>query len=470
MGSSAEQKAGSVLRHSFGEAVAAPSLKRDATLGALREPSVKRTIGLPQAVALYIGSVLGSGILVVPGLAAEIAGPASLLAWGFMALLILPMALSMGLLAARFPNAGGVSHFAEMAFGPKIGALSGWFFLASVPIGAPVAAITGAGYLTDALGLGEPQRVAVACAMLAAALVINAAGMKLVGGVQIAVVVAIIAVLLAGIASSIPHLSKEAFTPFLPHGWLSVGKATALLFWCFIGWEAVSHLSGEFKNPRKAGVQGVIAAALLLGVLYTLTAVATVGTASYQDGQAEASLSRIIGMGIGGASGTVTGVVAVLICTATIIAYTGAASRLAYSLAGRGEAPRALGKLSGRHSTPVGGLIFLACCFAVVMAVYARGLISLSELIRYPNATFILTYICGTAAGIRLLRGNRWQVRISALSCFCSLAVLPFVGAAGWYPLLIAAVFALASFLRSPRYAVPVPRVFQKEDTGDPWR
>lgn len=74
-----------------------------------KHTSLKRTIGMPQAIALYIGAVLGSGVLIVPGLAAEMAGPASLLAWGFMTLLILPLALSMGLLSAKFPNAGGVS-------------------------------------------------------------------------------------------------------------------------------------------------------------------------------------------------------------------------------------------------------------------------------------------------------------------------------------------------------------------------
>jgi len=87
-----------------------------------------KTIGLPQAVALYVGAVLGSGVLLVPGLAAEIAGPASLLAWGLMTLLVLPMALVMGLLSARFPNAGGVAYFVSRAFGTKAGALTGWFF------------------------------------------------------------------------------------------------------------------------------------------------------------------------------------------------------------------------------------------------------------------------------------------------------------------------------------------------------
>lgn len=128
--------------------------------------TLQKNIGMPQAIALYIGAVLGSGVLIVPGLAAEMAGPASLLAWGFMSLLILPMALSMGLLSAKFPNAGGVSHFVTLAFGPKAGSLVGWFFLMSVPIGAPVAALTGAGYMTAAMGWDESARITIAAIML----------------------------------------------------------------------------------------------------------------------------------------------------------------------------------------------------------------------------------------------------------------------------------------------------------------
>ncbi|MEK0452983.1 MAG: L-methionine/branched-chain amino acid exporter YjeH [Synergistaceae bacterium] len=88
----------------------------------------KATLRLPQIIALYVGSVLGSGILIIPGVAAEIAGPASLISWGIMTLLVLPMALTMGLLSAKYPNAGGVSSFVTDAFNPHIGSLIGWFF------------------------------------------------------------------------------------------------------------------------------------------------------------------------------------------------------------------------------------------------------------------------------------------------------------------------------------------------------
>ncbi|MDQ7093681.1 amino acid permease [Desulfosporosinus sp. PR] len=405
------------------------------------------TIGLPQAIALYIGAVLGSGVLIVPGLAAEIAGPASLLAWGLMTLLVLPLALSMGLLSAKFPNAGGVSHFVTLAFGPRAGSLVGWFFLMSVPIGAPVAALTGAGYMTVALGWSDSTRVALAAGMLAVGLLTNLIGMKVVGQVQIAVVLAIVAVLVLAIIGAVPHIQFANFTPFLPHGWVSVGRAAAILFWCFIGWEAVSHLSEEFLDPQQA-VKGVTVAALIVGVLYFLTALATVGTHSYHTAGSDAALVLVISKLLGPWGALVAGFTGVFICTAVIIAYTGAASRLAFALARKGDAPRRLGILSKRYGTPTGGIGFLALCFVVVLILYGSGTISLTTLIQLPNATFILTYLGGCAAGIRLLKGSVWGVGISWLSFLLTAVIFPFVGWAVLYPLVIVAFFQTARLVR----------------------
>jgi amino acid efflux transporter len=402
---------------------------------------LKSTIGLPQAVALYIGAVLGSGVLLVPGLAAEIAGPASLLAWGLMTLLVLPLALSMGLLSAKFPNAGGVSHFVTMAFGPRAGSLVGWFFLMSVPIGAPVAALTGAGYMTAAMGWSDSSRVALAAGMLAVGLLTNLIGMKVAGQVQIAVVLAIVAVLTLAIIGAAPNIESGNFTPFMPHGWISVGRAAAILFWCFIGWEAVSHLSEEFLDPQKAAVKGVTIAAVIVGILYFLTAFATVGTHSYQAAGSDASLVLVISKLLGRWGALLAGLTGVFICTATIIAYTGATSRLAYALARQGDAPGWMGVLSKTYATPTGGIGFLSLCFLAVLSLYASGAVSLTTLIQFPNATFILTYLGGCAAGIRLLKGNAWGVGISWLSFLLTAAIFPFVGWAVLYPLVIIATF-----------------------------
>ncbi|MNZ37091.1 Inner membrane protein YjeH [compost metagenome] len=415
---------------------------------------LKKSIGMPQAIALYISAVLGSGILIVPGLAAEIAGPASLLAWGFMALFILPMALSMGLLSARYPSAGGVSHFVTLAFGARTGSLVGWFFLMSVPFGAPVAALTGAGYLTSALGLGENMRIALATLILLIGLFMNIVGMKLIGRIQIAVVISIVAVLLFIFAAALPQMQASHFTPFMPNGWMSVGRAGALLFWCFIGWEAVSHLSEEFEDPQRAAIKGVSIAAVIVGTLYFLVALATVGTQSYLKTGSDSALIWIINEPLGRIGALIIGITGMLICTATIIAYIGAASRVAYSLSRQGDAPKWMGILSKRYHTPVGALIFLSICFILVLLLYGSKVVSLTTIIQLPNASFILTYLFGCAAGVRLLRDSKWGVSISLISLLCTAFVFPFTGWAILYPCVITAGFWIVTLFGKKEAAI----------------
>ncbi|MDW8802339.1 amino acid permease [Clostridium sp. A1-XYC3] len=396
----------------------------------------KATIKLPQAVALYIGAVLGSGILIIPGLAAEIAGPASLMAWAGMMILVLPLALSMGFLSQKYPSAGGVSHFVTKAFGDRMGAVIGWFFLMSVPIGAPVASITGAGYFSSAFGLGQRWTIIIAVAMLMLALIINFIGMDIAGSIQVAVVISIILVLVLAVIGSIPNIELKNFSPFMPKGIASVGKASSILFWCFIGWEAVSHLSEEFVNPEKDVIRATIISAIIVGILYFMTALATVGTNSYGAGS-QAALVTIIGRIFGPAGKVVIGTISLLICTATVIAYVGAASRLAFSLSKNGEAPKFFGYVSKKYNTPLGGLIFLGLSFILVVTLYSLKIVSLTSLIQLPNATFILTYLGGCAAGIVLLKDNKIKFTISLISLIATVVIFVFAGWAILYPLII---------------------------------
>lgn len=190
-------------------------------------------------------------------------------------------------------------------------------------------------------------------------------------------------------------------------------------------------------------MKGVTIAAIIVGILYFLSALATVGTQSYLKGGSGTSLVWIISQPLGRWGGFIAGLTGIFICTATIIAYVGAASRVAYALSRQGYAPEWMGKLSKRHHTPIGGMAFLLLCFVTVMSLYGSESISITTLIQFPNATFILTYIGGCAAGIRLLKGNRLGVTISWISFLATAAVFPFTGWAIGYPLLISLLFVL---------------------------
>jgi len=392
---------------------------------------------LPQIVALYVGAVVGCGILILPGLTADIAGPASIVSWAVMSLLSLPLALTMAFLAREYPSDGGVSWFVRTAFREPAGSLIGWFFLSATIIGVPVLSLTGAGYIAAAFGLSEMIRVLIAAGVLLLGLVLNHAGMRLSGQIQVAVVGTTILILIGSFLGSWKEVDAGAFIPFVPHGWMSVGYATSLIFWSFIGWEAVTHITGEFEDPARDVVRATVIASGIISILYLLTAFAVIGTGSFGPGLSDVSLLHVIRLSFGPWGAVCTGIAALLVCIAPSITYIGAASRLACSLSLSGYAPVFLSRLSPRFRTPTGGLLFLSLCFTGIIMGYCSGLLPLTTLIQLPNAAFILTYLGGCAAGMVLFREKKGLRILCFLSLVMTGTVLFFVSWAILFPVVI---------------------------------
>jgi hypothetical protein len=94
-------------------------------------PAGEHRLGTVQGTALFVGAVLGPGVLTLPHLAAAAAGPASILAWAALLALSVPVALTFASLGARYADGGGVATFAGRAFGPRIAVVVGWWFYGS---------------------------------------------------------------------------------------------------------------------------------------------------------------------------------------------------------------------------------------------------------------------------------------------------------------------------------------------------
>ncbi|MDF2630005.1 MAG: amino acid permease [Symbiobacteriaceae bacterium] len=401
------------------------------------DAGLARQIRLPQAVALYVGSVLGSGVLLIPGYAADAAGPSSVLVWLLMSLLALPMALTLGILSARHPDAGGVSAFVRKVFGPAAGAVAGWLFLASVPIGATVAALAAASYVQVAAGLSHGGAVAIAALILGGAVVNNYLGAGFLGRSQVAISGAIVVVLAAAVAVAAPHVEAANFTPFAPRGVVGMGQAAALMFWCFIGWEAVTHLAEEFTDPRRDTIRAILVAALVVGIAYTAVGLVTVGTGSYGPGVSSGALAAMVSRFLGPWAGLAIAIMAVFICLGTINAYVGAASRLAFALAREGAAPAFLATLHPTRRTPHRALLAVGGAAGLVLLLQAGGGVGLDFLLSLPNATFIGTYVMGSLAAVRLLRGDRWMQALAWISLVMSCVLYAFLGWAALYTPLV---------------------------------
>ncbi|HEX5841222.1 MAG TPA: amino acid permease, partial [Pseudomonas sp.] len=107
---------------------------------------LNQELGLLQGIGLLSTSLLGTGIFVIPALAATAAGEASLWAWMLLIALVLPVAFTFAQLGRHFPHAGGAPHLIGRAFGARMERLSALLFLAVLPVGLPAALNIASGF------------------------------------------------------------------------------------------------------------------------------------------------------------------------------------------------------------------------------------------------------------------------------------------------------------------------------------
>jgi amino acid efflux transporter len=402
---------------------------------------------------LYLGAVLGTGVIALPALAARVAGPASLIAWAILVLVSIPLAATFAALGARYPDSGGVSTYARRAFGDRTAAVVGWCFAAAVPPAAAAAALFGGDYLAAAVGGGRTTASATAVGLLATVTLTNAFGVSLTGRVQLLLASLLVAFLVTAVVVSAPHARATTLHPFAPEGWTAVGPATALLVWGFVGWEAITHLAGEFRRPERDLPRATAAALVLIAVLYLAVAVATVTVLGPDAARSPAPLGDLLAVAWGGDARTFAAVPALLLTLGTMNAYFAGAAKLGAALARDGAFPAALaagawaGEVPRRAHLLNSSLSSLALLAVVVSGIGARPLVLVT------TGLFVTVYAVGIAAAIRLLPPGAG--RRTAVIASVGLALL-IVTSGVW--LLGAGLVALAALLYQRHHSRPVGR------------
>ncbi|MEB3370849.1 APC family permease [Saccharopolyspora mangrovi] len=412
------------------------------------------SLGRAEGTALCVAAVLGPGVLALPAVATAAAGPASIVAWAGLLALSAPVAGSFAALGARLPDGGGAAAFAARAFGPRVAASVGWWFFFAVPFGVVAAALVGGHYVAEALGWGQAGALVVAGALLAAAFAANYVGLRFTGRVQLLLVAVLVALLASATLAAAPELDWAHFTPFLPHGWGGVAHAVSVLFFAFAGWEAISHLSGEFRAPRRDLPQVTTVAVVVVGVVYLALAVTSIGVLGARGGSTAVPLTLLLERGIGGAAGIVACAAAVLLCFGAVNTYLAGGARLGASLAREATLPAWLAPGGRPGEVPRRSVTALGVLSAAVLVAVALGACSLDTLMRATSACLAAVTCAGCLAAARLLSGAR---RYAAITASTSTAVvLAFCGPFLILPALLgAAALTYATATASHRRTGP---------------
>jgi amino acid efflux transporter len=398
-------------------------------------------LGVVHGAALYVGALIGPGLLLVPALAVQSAGAASIVAWGALIVLSAPLAITFASLGVRHPVAGGVSAYVREGFGDAAAAVTGGWFLAAVIIGAPAVSLIGGYYVADLTGSGTAVAALVGLAMFATVVVANAFGLRVSAGFQLGLSSVLIVVMAVAITVALPTHAGDHWTPFAPHGWWAVGTAANILVWLFIGWEAVAQLAGEFRRPasdlpRAAGLSFAV-----VSVLYVGLAVATIGVTAGTT--SKVPLADLISVGFGRAGRDATAVLAVALTMGTMNVYLGGAAKLTAALAQEGALPPWLAA-DAHLSVPRRPLTLISVAVLVVLLGLVAGAGSTSDLVRATSACFIAVYLLALGSAFRILTGRARAAAAVAVATIAVLAVF-----SSWFLLVPAAAAAVSLALRS---------------------
>lgn len=393
--------------------------------GSSTEPALARVVGLRGAVAMGLGSILGTGVFVSLGIAAEVAGAAVVLAVVLAAPVAAANGLSSAQLAAAHPVSGGTYEYAHRLVHPLAGYAAGWLFLCAKSASAATAALGFAGYVLHVLAGPAGWRTPLALALVAVVTALVAGGVRRSNAAN-AVIVALTLVALAAFVGfgarhvALARLAGDALADAAASPG-SLLRATALVFVAYTGYGRIATLGEEVRAPATTIPRAVIATLLLSMVIYAavgVVAVGTVGAPAFAAATREAAAplevvarsfdARPVALLV--ALGAATAMTSVLLNLVLGL------SRVLLAMARRGEMPAGLSAIDPRSHGPRRAVIAVG---AMIAALVALGDLSLTW--SFSALTVLIYYGLTNLAALRLpaeaRRYPRWVAGFGLLAC-----------------------------------------------------
>ncbi len=361
------------------------------------EPSLRREAGLFQVVTYGVGNIIGAGIYVLVGEASGLAGGLIWLAFLVGAVVALFTGLSYAELSSIYPKAASEYVYLGRAYGNHLlSFLTQWTMLVTEIVAAAAVAIGFAGYFSAEFDTPE---LSVAAMLLVVLTIIAIGGVK--GSLRLNNVLSLVAIagLLVVIAAAFGKLGSVSYTS-TPNGISGVLSATTLVFFAYIGFDNMSNLSEETKQPEKTIPRGLLIAVGITTILYILVGIAAVSLAPLQQlSLSEAPLAYAVSTVLGPFAYDLLTIVALFTTFNTVLVLLIVSSRIVYGMAREGALPKTLGRINKHTKTPI-----IASVLTLIVALAFLPLGRIGVIAKVTSFGSLLTFALVNLALLHLRR------------------------------------------------------------------
>lgn len=381
------------------------------------EEGLKKTLSSVSLVALGIGAIIGAGLFSITGLAAaNYAGPGIMISFVIAAIGCAFAGLCYAEFASMIPVAGSAYTYSYATMGEFIAWIIGWDLVLEYAVGSATVASSWSGYLSKLFsnfGVALPETLMttpfdltsageMGLINLPAVFIVVIMSLVLIKGtsesalVNTIIVILKVSIVIIFIVVGFKYVKPENLTPLIPantgnfgeYGWSGIIRAAAVVFFAYIGFDAVSTAAQETKNPKKAMPIGIMGSLLICTVLYIIFAYVMVGVVHYKEFTAGGGGDHLapVAIAIDAMGEVVNGtmvpaypwlntsiILAILLGYASVIlVMLMGQSRVFYSMSKDGLLPKVFSEVHPKYRTPYKSNIFFLV-FVSLFAAFVPG-------------------------------------------------------------------------------------------------
>ncbi len=447
------------------------------------EHRLRRALGPLSLTALGVGAIIGAGIFVLTGLAAnQYAGPALALSFVVAGVGCALAALCYAEFASTVPVAGSAYAYAYATLGELLAWIIGWDLLLEYAVASSTVAHGWAHYFrafVEIFGVTLPTAwsanpidfdpttgawvwTGAYCNLPAALIVllitaILVAGIRESAGVNAFFVLLKLAVVLFVIVVGAGYVETDNWTPLMPYGWTGVFQGAAYIFFAYIGFDAVSTQAEEARNPQRDVPIGIIASLAICTVLYVLVAAVLTGMVSYRDLTLDAPVAHAFAARGLHVANFLISLGAVVGLTSVLLVMLLSQARILLAMARDGLIPRRFfGAVHPRFRTPYKASILTGIVVAIVGALFPLKI--LADLVNI-GTLFAFVVVCGAVLVLRRTKPDLprpfrtpWMPWVPIGGIISNLGMMCALGWHNWLRLAVWLLLGLAVYFLYSRH------------------